>query len=863
MLHLCIYSLYLNEKGNNRGWANFINSSGVTTLFERITMAKHIKKPAKSPMPMNQSSDTAPEPLKIPAADFEQALEEAFDAGDDTRALEVLDAAPRWIKKQPEIMLIRASVLLSLGDYLEALRLLREIERKNPRIPGLHPSLAMLYMDRDWPAHALQSAKRALSDRDLPDDSRASLEEIIQEGTAFLQDHATEFGLSFETMQRAAIFHEQAQIAMDENKLSEAEYFAREAIKIAPNWSPPHNNRARALYFSGKTTEAIAVSEAVLARDPKNVFALSSLVTYYLGLNQPEKAKEYAGLLEKLSPKFPLDNIANDHIVSSLAVVDDTPALWKIAKRYLDAPADTLFGRSWHCLAVAAIRIGKWNDAVNLLKKPPEEERSPAAQKLLAELETVAAQRYPRLAWMPPGYPGVDLFAHPKVMAEWEALQQNFSGPLTPSRKRKLDSFFQKYPFMVVAMKRLLWIEESNPVILPVLEEMETPEVDAEILRFALSQVGTRESRINAIMVLIQSGRYTGPKTVKIWYEDQEEWHDVELNTQRIGDIQANVRPNTLAVIEKAAKTKNIQEAIALLRKAVEMEPTSPIAVFNLGVLLAQNGKTEEGEALISRSVEVDPNYTYGHASIALSEADKGHEQEALDHLRIVTRADVITPETAVIASLAWAALTIQKRDWKSARQHLDTAAQLNPEHRLIADYEKMLKEAEDWEEKIGFLLEFQRESAHRAHQKLLKTPLTAEMDLHGCLETNTKDMLVGSAHFLRTSSSGKKGQLVSRLAEILLDEESLRQILVASLEKKEREALQWLLETGGIRPWKEFVRKYGDDVDESKVWNYHEPKSIPGRLRRSGLLYSGTLEGQQVAFIPGDVRLLLRKLLK
>jgi hypothetical protein len=71
------------------------------------------------------------------------------------------------------------------------------------------------------------------------------------------------------------------------------------------------------------------------------------------------------------------------------------------------------------------------------------------------------------------------------------------------------------------------------------------------------------------------------------------------------------------------------------------------------------------------------------------------------------------------------------------------------------------------------------------------------------------------------------------------------------------------VLGTGGIRPWKEFVRKYGEDMDESVDWDYFEPESIPGRLRMSGLLYSGTLEGQLVAFIPADVRQHLNTLLE
>lgn len=822
------------------------------------------KKPLGSSFPISQPSNIHIEPSRIPAEDIDQTLEDALEAGDDARALEALDATPRWMQKKPEFMLIRATVLMTLGRDQEAFQILREVERKNPRFTALYLPLAMYYMNQEWPAHALQAAKRATSDRSLTEEARASLDDLLKEATAFIQILATEFGLSFETTQRACNFHEQAEMAMDENKLSEVEHFSKEAIKIIPNWIFPLNNRAQALYFLGKTAEAIAVSESVLAREAENTFALRSLVIYHLGLNQPEKAREYATRLGALSKKFPEDSLEIEQIITALALVEDTPGLWKIAKRYLDAPSEALFGRSWQCLAVAAIRSGKWKDALTLIENADEEELPPAGKELLNELEEVADQRQPRLAWMPPAYPGADHFFHPKLMAEWEALFRNAKGDtLSPTQKRKMVAFFEKYPFMVAAFKRLLWEENSCEMAAQVLGIMENPDADAEILRFALSDTGDRDSRLNAITILIQSGRYSGPKIVNIWDEDREEWREIELNTQRIGDIEANIQPKTLALVEKARKTKNPQEAIVLLRKAVEIEPTSPIAVFNLGVMLTQNGKIEEGAALIQRSVEVDPNYTYGHASIALTEAGKGHEREALDHLDVVTHAEVIAPETAVIANLAWTALFIQKHDLESARQRFDMAAQINPEHRLLENYEKMLKEAEELEDKFGFLFEFQRKSIQRTHQKLLKTPLMAEMGLRACLNAYTKDMLVGAAHFLRTTSSGKKNELADWLVERLLDKEFLQETLNEDLDEKERETLKWLLEADGIRPWKEFMRKYGDDMDESPYWNHNEPESIPGRLKISGLLFVGTLDGQQVAFIPADVRPLLRELLK
>jgi hypothetical protein len=50
--------------------------------------------------------------------------------------------------------------------------------------------------------------------------------------------------------------------------------------------------------------------------------------------------------------------------------------------------------------------------------------------------------------------------------------------------------------------------------------------------------------------------------------------------------------------------------------------------------------------------------------------------------------------------------------------------------------------------------------------------------------------------------------------------------------------------------------------MDESPFWQYHEPESIPGRLKRAGLFFAGKLDEQEVAFIPADLRPLLKKFL-
>jgi tetratricopeptide (TPR) repeat protein len=796
---------------------------------------------------------------KFSLKELEAELQQAQESGDYDRVIALLDTAPKWMRNQPEFMITRAYTLLSAGEEKEARELLHTIAKKYPHLTEVHALLAMLYMDMEMPAHAIQFAKRAIADRQLPEEMRQSLDEIFQEATSELQDLAKELGVSQSTMQQCSFFHEKALLAMKEQRHFEADQNIQKAIDLIPTWNPLHNNRARMRYFNGKTSEAIAISEAVLTRDEKDFYALHSLVMFHYGLDQLEQARSYASRLAALAPQLPLDSMDMDQVISALALVEDTSALWKIAKKYLGLPADVLYGRSWHCLAVAAVRMGKWKNALDLMNQAQTiNDLSPAAEEFTKQLRVARRLQPPRLDWMPPEYPGAELLFDPKIVHHLESLLKDSSDPMSSAQQKRLERFFQQYPFMKTALRRLLQGESTSSFAANTMVHLNQPDMDTELLDFALSQIGSREARMNALLALVQAERYAGSKTIKIWDEELRQWNEVALNTQRIGSISIKALPQTLSFIEKAHRTKNPDEAITLLRKAVELEPTCAMALFNLGVVLTQNGNEKEGKALILQSVVVDPTYTYGHASIALAEIESGSKQAALEHLQYVTQAEVIAPETAVIANLAWCMIALHNRDLKGAREHFDLAAHINPDHRLLEDYRKHLESAE----KFGFILNFQRETAIRAHRKLLNFPLKDDLGLRACLETYTKDMLVASAHFLQISPSGKKAELASRLAECLIDPEFLRTTLDEDINEKEKEALRWILDAGGVRSWLDLVKKYGDDMQESTFWTFHEPESIPGRLRMSGLLFSGTLEESQVAFIPADLRTLLMELL-
>jgi tetratricopeptide (TPR) repeat protein len=369
---------------------------------------------------------------------------------------------------------------------------------------------------------------------------------------------------------------------------------------------------------------------------------------------------------------------------------------------------------------------------------------------------------------------------------------------------------------------------------------------------------------MGAVLTLLRTGRYTGVKNVKLWDEEKREWVEKELFSRRVGYVPPNVQPKTLEVINKARTAKNPKEAIKLMRKAIDMEPTCAMAYYNLGVLLSQNGNLVEGETLIFKSVEVDPTYMFGHASIALNEAQADHEIKALEHLKIIEKAEIIDSETAFLENLAWLLLAVNKGDLVAASQRLDMASRINPDHTLLKIYKDLLDSADNEEENIDtFFDDYHIKSSRIIHKKLLKTSLTSQTELAACLEVYSKESLTAIARFVHIRLVGKKTEMLSKLVPCFLNQAFLEQILKSDLHPDEREALKWVLQNNGARLWNDFVEKFSDDYVESPHWLYHEPQSIMGRLRNSGLLHLGTLDDQQVVFIPADLRPFLQSIFK
>jgi hypothetical protein len=158
--------------------------------------------------------------------------------------------------------------------------------------------------------------------------------------------------------------------------------------------------------------------------------------------------------------------------------------------------------------------------------------------------------------------------------------------------------------------------------------------------------------------------------------------------------------------------------------------------------------------------------------------------------------------------------------------------------------------------------------SMHRRQEKKrasMRTKFkTADVTVEMALGAYTREEQGSMAHTIIRGggwSALKKKQLHERLVEELPDRYTLEGI-VHDLSDEERAALRAVVTRGGTMAWDEFDQRYGNDLEESPYWQYHQPTTLMGRLRQRALLTEATVKDQSLVVIPLALRQPLAEIL-
>jgi hypothetical protein len=127
-----------------------------------------------------------------------------------------------------------------------------------------------------------------------------------------------------------------------------------------------------------------------------------------------------------------------------------------------------------------------------------------------------------------------------------------------------------------------------------------------------------------------------------------------------------------------------------------------------------------------------------------------------------------------------------------------------------------------------------------------------------------SKEVLTGMARVIVSDggwSSLRKAELIELMIANLVDPLCVKR-LVEDLHDEERAALGRVMQEGGAMSWQEFDGEYGNDLEESRYWNWHTPETIMGRLRLHGLVAEATVDGELMLVVPVDLREAIAKTL-
>lgn len=809
-------------------------------------------------------SDVSNFPVSRPIAnsesydDFLERLQTLFDAEDAEDYFNAIENAPARWQRKPELMVSKAIGYLRTGDESAAEKILDEIERVHPRFAPLYYYKANLYLQNMFPAHALRMIRKVRSLGVLDDEAENTMNEAEKISTDLIKETADEFGIPYDKMEKASWYHESAQKKLETGKLQAAEQDARETLRLIPNWAAPRNNHSYILYFMGRINEAFVEAQVVLSQDSNNLHALKNLVIFHVGIGEDEKAREYSAKLAEYSKNIPLDSIEVDMVISALSLVDDDEALWTLAQKYLKQDYEELLDGSWYALAVAGIHTGHLRQAQKLLEK--NEKYYEPATSLLSEVRQ--SLKAGSSASLRPSYSMIGLLLPASVLIELITMLEKYTdGAQLPRHvQRKVDEYIEKRPFVINGLLRFMFEPGAAELIPFMLLSFQRPEVDARLLAFALGDRGTNQQRLHVLSAISELGRDVPPSPIRFWDNETNEWMDVDFKAQMLSDdFELNISPKAAVWAEKAHEADDISDKISLWRKAVETDPKSGYALHMLGIILIQNGQKEEGRKLAYRAVDADPAYMFAYANIALMETQTENPNIELitEYLSKVEKASLITVQTAFIMHAAKMMLAFDDADFSLARNEFEIALELCPDDPLLNGWDDNLKRGEDFAG--GWMAKWREQNIKRAHDKVMKTKLNIESTTAYTLNSLNREVLGTTARIWELTPYGKKAELITKISERMQSAEKMKDVL-DKFNAKEKTALSWVLENNGARSWKEFINQYGDDQKESPNWNYHNPKSIAGRLRHAGLLAKGSLNGEQVIFIPVDLRELIKK---
>jgi tetratricopeptide (TPR) repeat protein len=545
--------------------------------------------------------------------------------------------------------------------------------------PVYYEPLAVLYTQLGLGALAIDAIRRSLRTGGFPgmqDEARRQLSGLEED----LQALADKMSKPLKEVERGMQFKELAQIELHQGDFKHSIHHGREATRLLGDYPPARNNLARALFYDGQVEEAARLERQVQANQPDNIMALVNLVRILAWNGDAEGARQQWKLLQKLTPA---DSAERHAMMEAAAILEDDEAVYQLGCAYqnhqesrdVDEHSQLLLGIAEANLGLASAvsRLDglkaqhPWvSDVLEAIREGRSGVGIGQRFAYYSPLDLISAEDFARLA---------DLL-------EREAR-------MTPEQFRKqIERYTQRFPQLPLIGEKLLMEDKSPDIGIHFLAKLGCEQCWGILREFAGGKEGTDDLRFAALEELYQGGQISSTDPLHIWWRGK--WVDMHLNRQMISDEpQRTYSQRVTELIERG--TEALEEGDTALaeecfQQAIQLEPHAMEAYNNLAVIHSKRKEFDHAVALLKRAVKMDPHYTMGRCNLASFLLDVGRLQEAREMIDPLVDAEQYSPLEFARLSYVRARIHLQDGDIEAARNNLELGLKMVPDYHPALD---------------------------------------------------------------------------------------------------------------------------------------------------------------------------------
>jgi tetratricopeptide (TPR) repeat protein len=422
--------------------------------------------------------------------------------------------------------------------------------------------------------------------------------------------------------------------------------------------------------------------------------------------------------------------------------------------------------------------------------------------------------------------------------------------------RRRLAQFVERFPQIVQVAEQMIWEEQQPEAGVGMLSTIGTPEAYAALRRFGLSQTADDQARLGALTALAEAGEIEEGETVRAWLDG--EWREVELRGFEIPDDmwrESDYAPRAIETLNRgltAFQLGNVEQAEELFERVLKLDPNVKEAYNNLGTIYARRGEHERAREMFRKALAIDPLYVFPACNLIAYLLGEERVEEAEALLAPLSEVREMHPQETAFYNFTRARILVERDEYDEAEQLLHTVLEIRPDYEMAQDLLEWIEDLDGWS---YWEEQWLRDLVWR--ERLQERLTTLEPTLAEALPLYTKEGLTGMARGVMLSggwSGLRKAELVDALIEALTNGADLARI-VGNLSEEEQEALHTVLDRGGAMAWDAFDDRYGNDLEESRYWQWHTPETTMGRLRLHGLLVEATVDDELYIVVPMDIR--------